>query len=200
MSNYIQDRREGIIGEEITRKWLMDAGWDVMPYDAYRDRNLGIDIDATAYDEGLLCVSIDSKYDKYISSSRNFCFETISNMLTDKLGWGQGKDKQVEYICIVDAKADKATARIWICRIADMREFYWTHKDKWKKTDDKRYPFRLTYLKSYDKKTDELKQITECALFSIAEYSKEFCYAVVDEKRGVTYCGNMAKAWKFGEM
>ncbi len=88
MSNYIQDRREGIIGEEITRKWLMDAGWDVMPYDAYRDRNLGIDIDATAYDEGLLCVSIDSKYDKYISSSRNFCFETISNMLTDKLGWG----------------------------------------------------------------------------------------------------------------
>jgi hypothetical protein len=90
MSNFPMDKREGVIGEEITRKWLQDAGWDVKAYDAYRDRYLGIDIDATGYDDesGLLFVSVDSKYDKYIAKSGNMAFETVSNMLTDKPGWG----------------------------------------------------------------------------------------------------------------
>ena len=164
INDFPVNKRQGIIGENIMAKYLRAEGWQIDNYSLAKDK-AGTDISAIRFDYGIEEIKVDVKYDSYISTSNNAPFETWSNTLTGKLGWGLDLSKTCELIAVIDKSSPKDSARIWIFRIADMRSYYYAHESEWTITKDKKCPFRVAESRAYKKDKNgenKLIQVTEC--------------------------------------
>ncbi len=144
--------------EKRVLNWLISNGVECKPYSLKADKQ-GTDIACT-------WGTIDVKAEKQVFKTNNLTFETFSNILTSKLGWGW---HDTDYIIWVDdnpvTKNKYSQPRMYIARLADLRQYYLRKKKNLRHVLN--VPVR-------DRITKEIIQQSQIALIPLMDFVKVY--------------------------